>query len=35
MELEVKLSFDSRDKLYGLAVSDEFTEYCTDAVKPR
>lgn len=34
MELEVKLSFDSKDKLYGLAVSDEFTEYCTDAVKP-
>ena len=34
MELEVKLSFDSRDKLYGLAVSDEFAKYCTDAVKP-
>lgn len=34
MELEVKLSFDSREKLYGLAVSDEFAKYCTDAVKP-
>ena len=34
MELEVKLSFDSREKLYGLAVSDEFEKYCTDAAKP-
>ena len=34
MELEVKLSFDSKEKLYGLAVSDEFAKYCTDAVKP-
>ena len=34
MELEVKLSFDSKDKLYGLAVSDEFAKYCTAAVKP-
>lgn len=34
MELEVKLSFDSRDLLYGLADSGDFLKYCSDAVKP-
>ena len=34
MELEVKLSFDSKDKLYGLAISDDFLKYCTGADMP-